>query len=114
MKDLFLMAVGDTFEELVGEPLDDAGIQSLLPAEATHVLLEIVLEVFEDQDQLAVGVDDLAERDDVGVRQLLEDRYFPDGSGGDALFFRLEADLLEREDLVGLLVCMADELPLAL
>ena len=39
--------------------------------------------------------------DDVAVLHLLEERDLADGGGGDALVLLLEADLLERDGLVG-------------
>ena len=68
------MAVGDTFdtktvtfEKLIGKPFDDAGIEALFATEAAHIFFEIVFEVLKDEDQFAIGVDDLSERDNVGV-----------------------------------------------
>ena len=73
----------------------------------------LTAEELEDEDELPVGVDDLSERDDVGVRQLLEDGDLSDGGRGDTLLLALEPDLLEREHFSGLLVYLADSLPLA-
>ena len=61
MEDLLVVAVGDASQQLIGKALDDKGVESLLLAEAAHVLLEIEVQVLEDEDEFAVGVDDFAQ-----------------------------------------------------
>jgi len=61
MEDLPFMAVSDAFQQLIGEALHDARVKTLLLAEAVHVLLEVVVEKLEDEDELAISVDDLSE-----------------------------------------------------
>lgn len=61
MEDLLVVAVGDASQQLIGKALDDKGVESLLLAEAAHVLLEIEVQVLEDEDEFAVGVDDFSQ-----------------------------------------------------
>jgi len=61
MEDLPFMAVSDAFQQLIGKTLHDARVETLLLAEAVHVLLEVVVEKLEDKDELAISVDDLSE-----------------------------------------------------
>lgn len=70
MQYFFLMAMGDTFDELIGETLDDKRIHAFLFAEIVHKLLQIVLQILEDQHQLSVCVDHLAKMNDVGMVEL--------------------------------------------
>lgn len=79
MEDLPFMAVSDAFQQLIGKTLHDARVKTLLLAETVHVLLEVVVEKFEDKDELAISVDDLSERNDVRVCKLLEDGDLSDG-----------------------------------
>lgn len=48
MQYFFLMAMGDTFDELIGETLDYKRIHALLFAKIVHELLEVVLQILED------------------------------------------------------------------
>lgn len=61
MEDLLVVTVGDASQQLIGKALDDKGVESLLLAEAAHVLLEIEVQVLENEDEFAVGVDDFAQ-----------------------------------------------------
>lgn len=65
-------------------------------------LLEVLLDELEDEVELLLGrlVDHVQQRDDRGVVQLFEDRDLSHRRRGHAFFFVLEADLLERDDLV--------------
>ena len=114
MQNFFLMAMGDASDELIGEALDNKRIHALFFAEIVHELLEVVLQILEHQHQLSVGVDHLAEGNDIGVAELFEDGDFADGGRGNAFFLGLESDFLEGVDLVCLLVCFKEEVPRAL
>lgn len=63
-----------------------------------------LVEEFEDEREVALGVCNLEQRHDVGVLQLLQDGDLADGRGGRALIDRVEADLLERHYAVRSLV----------
>ena len=39
----------------------------MFAAEATHIFFEVVFEVLKDEDEFAIGVDDLSEGDNVGM-----------------------------------------------
>lgn len=109
-----IVTVFYAFQQLVSEPFDYSGVESLLFAETVHVLLEVVVQKFENQDQLAVGVDDFSQRYDIGMCQLFENGDLSDGCRGNAFFFAFESDLFESEDLASLLVCVMHVVPLAL
>lgn len=55
--------------------------------------------IFEDESQRGLGVDNVVQRDDVGVFQLLEQRGLSDCGEGGALLL-LQTDLLQRHHLV--------------
>lgn len=114
MQDFLFVAVADSLQQLVGEALHDQRVHALLLAEVVHVLLQIVLQIFKNQDEFAIGVDHLPQVHDVHVVQLLQDGDLADSRGGDALLLRLQPDLLEREYLAGLLVWIRGRLPRAL
>lgn len=87
MQNFFLMAMPNTLQQLIGKTLDDVRIHSFFFAEIVHKLLEIVVEVFEDQNQFSIGVDDFAKGDDVDMVELFQNGNLSDGGGRDALFF---------------------------
>jgi hypothetical protein len=99
-----LVAISDSSQELIGEAFDYEGIHSLFLAEVIHVFLEVEIEIFEDEYEFAVGVDDFSQIDDVDVVEFFEDGDFADGGGRDAFFFAFESDLFECEDFSGLFV----------
>ena len=105
------MAVADSFEKLIREALDDHGVHAFFFAEVVHVFLEIVLEILKDEDKFFIGVDNLTQRDDVDVVELLQDRDLADGGRGNALLLRLQPNFLEGEDFPGLFVCISMGLP---
>lgn len=52
---------------------------------------------------MTVGVDDIQEAHDVGVRHLLEKRDLADSSGGNPFIFSLKTNFLESNDPVAIL-----------
>ena len=54
------MAMPDALQQLICKTLDNMRIHSFFLAKIVHKFLEIVVEVFEDQDQFSIGMDDLA------------------------------------------------------
>lgn len=114
MEDFFLMAMGDAFDELIGEALDYKRVHALLFAEIVHELLEVVLQILKDKHQLSIGMDDLSKIDDVRVIEFFEDGDFSDGGGWNAFFLGLEPDLFEGVDLACLLVWVKGKVPRAL
>ena len=73
---------------------DQDWIHALVPTDLGHELLEVVFQVFEDQQQFLIGVNHLLELDDVGVAEFLQDGDLSNGGAGDALLLGLQADLL--------------------
>lgn len=69
-----------------------------------HVLLEVVLEVFEHQVELVLGEQHLLKFDNVGMPQILQQADFADSSGRDTIIFLFESDFLNSDQLVRLLV----------
>jgi hypothetical protein len=96
------VALGHALDHLVRERLDRLLRERVF--EAVHVLLQVLVQEVEDQPQAALGVDEVFQRADVGVVQLLEEGDLPDGGRGDALVFVVQADLLEGYLLLGQLV----------
>lgn len=88
MKYFFLVAMSDSFEQLIGEALDDVWLHALFFGVVIHELFQIVLQIFEDQNEFAISVDDFSQIDDVDVVQFFQNGDFSDGGGRDALFFR--------------------------
>lgn len=91
------------------EGLDGDGVEGSAVAGRVHVPLQIGVHVLEDEHELALGVDDIVEGEDVGVLQLLHQGDLADGCGGCA-FFRIEVDLLEGNELAGLAVTPFEDL----
>ena len=95
------MAVSNALDQLRHEPLDDILAEKEAFRNGLHVFLEVQVEELEDEVEfLAVGVDDVEELDDIGVRHFFEEGDFADGGGGDAFVFGFEADLFEGHDAV--------------
>ena len=82
-----------------GPPVGYAGRRASAGARV-HVVLQVLVEELEGEEELRVDVDDVVERDDVRVAQLLEEADLADRRGGHALLLVREADLLQREDAV--------------
>ena len=105
------MTVTNALQELVGKTFDNQRIQAFFFAEIVHKLFQIVIEILKNEDKFFIGVDNLTQRDDVDVVELLQDRDLADGGRGNALLLRLQPNFLEGEDFPGLFVCISMGLP---
>lgn len=72
------MTEGSALEELVHETPNGDGIERPAIAVLIHVLFEILIAIFEDEDQLCFAVNNIMEADDVDVFELLHERDFSD------------------------------------
>lgn len=79
MQHSILVAEASSLEQLIHETPDDVGIESTAISVGVHVLLQVLIAEFEDEDEFALGVDDVVEADDVFVLELLHERDFADG-----------------------------------
>ncbi len=113
MQHLVLVAESDAADQLVkirlrhdyrwrGIYLDRGHVQS--SDGRVHLLLQIVVQEFEHQCQLLVGVHNVDELDDVGMVEFFEEGDFADGGAGDAFLLGLETNLLKGDVFAGLLV----------
>lgn len=100
MEDTVLMAEGCALEQLVHETANCHGIKGTTIAMRVHVLLEILLAVFKDEDEFRLRMDDIMQADNVGMLELFHKGNFADGSGWRALF-GIEVNLLQGHDFVG-------------
>ena len=87
------VAVGEAAQQLEEEQAYVAHAHDV--GAVVHVLLEVALEVLEDERERLVRVDDVVQRDDVGVLELLEQRDLAYRRARRALLV-LETDLFER------------------
>jgi hypothetical protein len=78
VEDSVRVAEVDALEELVHEGFDGDGGQCSSISLSVHVLLQILIHVFEDQHELVLSVNDIVEADDVLVLQLLHQRDLAD------------------------------------
>lgn len=86
MQYLVLVAEGSALEQLKHETPDSLGRQGTAVSILVHILLEILLAVFEDEDELGLRVDNIMQANDVDMLELLHERDFTD-SGGWRSFF---------------------------
>ena len=93
------VAVRQPAQQLEHEHLEVAGREAA-GAVALQVLGEVRAEELEHEGEAGAGVDDVVQRHDVGVPQLLQQTRLADGGEGCALLL-LQPDLLERHHLVG-------------
>jgi hypothetical protein len=91
----------EAFEELGHEDLESATNEGLGAVES---LLEILVNVFEDEEELGTVADDVEEIDDIAVVNFLEDRDLTESSLGDTFVTAVEAHLLEGNDLASLTI----------
>lgn len=109
MKHSVLVAEVDALEQLVHEGLDGGGLESTALAVRVHVSLKISIHVLEDEHELVLSVNDVVESNDILVFELLHERDLADGSRRGP-FFRVEMDLLERDELAGLAIPALEDL----
>ena len=86
MQNLVLMAEGSALEQLKHETPDSLWRQGTAVSILVHILLEILLAVFEDEDEFGLRVDNVMQANDVDMLELLHEGYFTD-SGGRGSFF---------------------------
>lgn len=109
VKDAVVVAEGNTAKQLVHEGFDGGRVQGASITAGVHVSFEILVHELEDEHELVLGVDNIVEKDNVLVLQLLHKGDFTDGGGGGALF-RIEVDFLESHELAGLAVAALEDL----
>lgn len=100
MEDTILVAEGSAFEQLIHETANSHGIKGSTIAVRVHVLLEILLAVFKDEDEFRFSMYDIMQADNVCVLELFHEGNFADGSGWCALL-GIEVDLLKSHNFVG-------------
>ena len=79
VQDPVFVAEGDASEELVHEGLDGGGVECSSVAAGVHIFLQVLVHVLEDEHELVLGVDDIVQRDDVLVLELLHQGDLADG-----------------------------------
>lgn len=94
MQYFLLMAVGDPFEQLIGETLDNERIHAYFLTEIPHELLKVIVQMLERQDQFSIRVDDLLQAYNIDMAELFEDGNLTNGSRGNSLLLGLESYLL--------------------
>jgi len=67
MQNLFVVAMTDTFEQLIGEAFDDHRIHAFFFAKVPHKLFQIEFQVLKNKDEFAVSMDYLAKTHYVGM-----------------------------------------------
>ena len=99
-----LMAVEYALCDLMEVALDELRLEQLVVGQRLHVLLEVHGEELEDQVELVLLHEHVHERDDVGMLKLAQQRDLAYGRARHALLVVLQADFLERHQLIGDLV----------
>jgi hypothetical protein len=61
-----------------------------------HVLFQVQVQVFKDQVQFRVVMNDVEQADNIAVRQFLQQRNLADGGRGHAFVLGLQANLFQR------------------
>ena len=79
-----LVAERGAFEQLVHETPDSDGVEGATLAMDIHVLFEVAFAVFEDEDELGLGMDDVVQPDDVDMFEFLHEGDLTDGGRGSA------------------------------
>lgn len=83
---LVLVAFGCTVEELVQKGLNL--VLGQVAGRVVEELLEVLVEEFEDEGQLFVGVEDVHQSHDIRVLQLLKESNLPDSRTRNPLVIR--------------------------
>jgi hypothetical protein len=99
----------NALQELMHKGFDGDRGQCSSLALCVHVLLQVLVHVFEDQHELILGVDNIVEADDVLVLQLLHQGNLADCCRGCA-FFRIEVDFLQCYQLSSLSIAPFEDL----
>jgi hypothetical protein len=109
VEDSVRVAEVDALEELVHEGFDGDGGQCSSISLGIHVLLQVLIHIFEDQHELVLGMNDIVEADDVLVFQLLHQRDLADCGRGCA-FFGIEVDLFQSYQFPSLPISSFEDL----
>ena len=99
MEDPVFVTEGRALQKLVHEAAHCCGIQGATFAVRIHILLEISVAVFEDENQLGLSVDNIIESDNVDMLQLLHQRDFAD-CGRWGSFLGIKVNLFEGNNLI--------------
>lgn len=102
------MAKGNAVQELVHEGFDGQIVELAAGAAGVHEFLEVFVHVFEHQHEFVFRVDDVVQRDNVVVLELLHEGDFADGGGGGA-FFTVEVDFFQRDEFAGLAIAAFED-----
>lgn len=100
MQYFLLVTIIYPLQQLVAEAFDNQRIHSLFPVDLAHELLEVVVDVLEDKQQLLVRVNDLFELHNIGMVELLEDRYLANRSARYSFLLAFQSNFLEGDVLI--------------
>jgi hypothetical protein len=109
VQDSIGVAEVNALQELMHKGFDGGRGQCSSLALCVHVLLQVLVHVFEHQHELILGVDNIVKADNVLVLQLLHQGDLSDCCRGCA-FFRIEVDFLECYQLSGLSIAAFEDL----
>lgn len=76
MQNLVLVAKGSALKQLKHETPDGLGRQGAAVSILVHILLQILLAVFEDEDEFRLSVDNVVQANDVDMLEFLHQRDF--------------------------------------
>ncbi len=82
------------------ETADCVGVEGATLAVFVHVLFQIHLAVFEDENEFSLCMNDIVKTDDVDVFELFHEGDFADGGGWSALLC-IKMDFFESNDFIG-------------
>lgn len=95
-----LVTVCRPHQQLVDEASNSHRIERSVVSILIHILFQVALAIFENEDELCLGVDDIVEAKDVDMLELLHERDLTDSSGRGSLF-SIKMYLFEGDDFVG-------------
>ena len=99
MQHSILVAEGCTHEELVHETTNGVGVEGTTIAVCVHILFEITLAVFEDEDKFSFRVDDIIETDNVDMLEFLHEGDLTNRSGWGTLL-SIKVYFLQSDDFI--------------
>lgn len=87
----------------VGAIREDFTASTLTDRKSLHILFEVEVQEFEHEIELvAVGMDNVQQSHDVRIVHFFQQGDFTDRRAGNALIFRLQSDLLQGDNAVGM------------